>query len=112
MEWGALRMKKFTAYKVWLIFSTVAVLAAIVLTVLFQLSTPKDCPACGMAAVGLVPFWLLAFLALVVNTIVIPINVKKHSLEFTHNLKLLSWLILVPSVVAILALILLMVLNF
>ena len=105
-------MKKFTAYKIWLIFSIVAVLAAIVLTVVFQLSVPKDCPACRMAAVGLVPFYLLAFLALVVNTIVIPINVKKHSFEFTHNLKLLSWLILVPSVVAILALILLMVLNF
>lgn len=105
-------MKKLTAYKAWLIFSTVAVLAAILLTVLFQLSTPKDCPACGMAAVGLVPFWLLAFLALVVNTIVIPINVKKHSFELTHNLKVSSWLILAVSVLAVIALILLMVLNF
>lgn len=105
-------MKNFTLYKIWLIFSTVAVLAAIVLTVLFQLSTPKDCPACGMAAVGLVPFWLLAFLALVVNTIVIPINLKKHSLEFTHSLKLSSWLMLTISVLAVVAVILLLVFAF
>ena len=105
-------MKKFTAYKVWLIFSTVAVLAAIVLTVLFQLSTPKDCPACGMASVGLVPFYLIAFLALVVNTIVIPVNLKIHSFEFTHNLKVSSWLLFAISVLAVMALILLMVLNF
>ena len=105
-------MKKFTAYKVWLIFSTVAVLAAIVLTVLFQLSTPKDCPACGMASVGLVPFYLIAFLALVVNTIVIPVNLKKHSFEFTLSLKVSSWLLFAISVLAVMALILLMVLNF
>lgn len=105
-------MKNFTLYKIWLSFSALAVFVAIVLTIVFQLSIPKDCPACGMGAIGLVPFWLLAFLALILNAIVIPINLKKHSFEFTHNLKLLSWLILVLSVVAILALILLMVLNF
>ena len=105
-------MKKFTAYKIWLIFSTVTVLAAIVLTVVFQLSVPKDCPACGMASVGLVPFYLIAFLALVVNTIVIPVNLKKHSFEFTHNLKVSSWLLFAISALAAMALILLTVLNF
>ena len=104
--------QKFKIYKIWLISSTIAVLSAIVLTIVFQLTLPKGCSACGMASVGLVPFLFLAFIALIVNTIVIPINLKKHSLEFTHKMKLVSWQLFIFSVVAILAVIVLMVLNF
>ncbi|KHK99168.1 hypothetical protein LK09_03950 [Microbacterium mangrovi] len=32
---------------------------SIVLTTVFNLSVPPDCPSCGMAAVGLVPVYLI-----------------------------------------------------
>lgn len=98
-------MKKFTLYKSWLIFSAIAIFGAIVLTLLFQLSVPKDCPACGMAGVGLVPFLLLAFTALVINTIAIPVQLKKYSHEFSNKLKLSSWLLFATSSVVVVAVI-------
>lgn len=103
---------KIRAYKVWLIVSILAVVIAVVATALFSLSVPEGCSACGMAAVGLVPFWLLAFLALIINVIVIPVVMKKHSHEFTHSLRVYSWVILGLSAAALLVTILLMIFNF
>lgn len=105
-------MKKFTGYKIWLISSVVVVLGTVALTALFTLTIPKDCVACGMAAVGLVPFWLLAFLALIANLIVVPIYLKKYKANFTPKLLRSSWFILVVSALAVVALVVVMALDF
>lgn len=87
-------------YKIWLITGFAIVVLTVVLTVLFNLSAQKDCASCGMAAVGLVPFWLLSYLVLLINSIVIPIYNLRHKTSFNF-ISILSWVYFIVSLLAI-----------
>lgn len=93
-------------YTAWLYISIIAIAAAIGMTVAFAISTPKDCPACGLAAVGLLPFWFFGLLAILINLITIPVKLKKYSHDFTKQLKTLSLLVFAASLLIPVSLIL------
>lgn len=103
---------KIPFYKIWLWLSIAVILFAIGITALFIFTLPENCSSCGMAAVGLVPFWTLALLSAAINIIVVPIVLRKHSKSLTRNLRILSQILLVISVILLVGFTLLARLNF
>lgn len=82
-------MKK-KLYKAWLIAGIAIIVLSVAATLIFDASVPEDCDSCGMAAVGLVPLWLLSIVVLFVNSIVIPIHNIRNKTKLT-TLSALSW---------------------
>lgn len=83
-------MQKFKLYKIWLALSVAVVVVAICLTLLFAVTLPKDCPSCGMGALGLVPVWLLSVVAIIANVVAIPDWLGRHR-DATPALRRTSW---------------------
>ena len=89
--------KSFKGYTVWLIISITILLIVVGANVLFYTNLPKNCPACELATVGLVPYWLVAAAVSFVNIFVIPFYLLKYSRILKVEVRVLSWVLLVAS---------------
>lgn len=89
-------MRKVRLYKTWLIAGFTIIVLTALATLFFHFTVPKDCTSCNMGAIGLVPFWLLSFLVLLGNCIIIPIhNIRKRTSKGLFLI--LSWMYCILS---------------
>lgn len=95
MPAGSLRsssVKKSSGYVLWLTLSFIFVVAVIAFTLVAQATIPEGCAACGMAMLGVAPFWLFAYLCLIANVIVVAVRLVRHHGADTRALRVVSWL--------------------
>jgi hypothetical protein len=97
-------LRRVSGYVVWLVVGALLVLMAVVITITTEASIPEDCPACGMVMIGVAPFWLLAYAALVVNIPVIIVHLFRRPGRRRGVLAVISWIYGAVSLVVVVGL--------